>query len=931
LAWDNPFGAFPAKKDDKKDKKDEKPAKEEAHKRHGSLDSKQQRLGDWDNQHPRGDQPDSRPHTSHSHRKTNEPPRPNTSHGPRPPTAPIQGLEADDNMYLGRYGPNPVGPSTTVQPLRPEPHAAPQGLPMRTAPQRSFTQPVQSNTGPVGVNGYDYNRTAQNDKHAMVGLPPPNRHQGGNHQYENDLAYGAPLSKSQTYDHPRDPRDKHAMVGLPPPIRHANNHQYDHDPGYNSTITGSHNHGQSQDGPEMPNFDAMAPSVSETLTGPKAVEVPAYAKKSYQALTVDTKPSRPAPPRATDSPLADFSFDLPRSSSALPELDHHSPSSMRQQQYSAMGQHDSGGRDRRPSDRGQGSIADVPFDYNNPPLSPPVPPQTQRGYDSRVDPRAPSRNQNQTPSQFPPRGASRPDMEGSRRPSNQGSQQDSGYWAGGDQKSIRPGLEHDKSAGPSYLNGGGEYYQQNGYDQGYGEQYSRDAHDQRQDYSRDRFNQGNDRRSPPRQGYATSGHLQGLPQRPATSSSSQPPPMRSYGDRGSSDSFRPDMPPSMNGGMDRPPPVRPGLMNTQTPQQRGPSGPQIMQQQQQQPPMRPQQQPAPQHAPQPAPQSQRTSASSDEKPKVTVAELNQMREQFKERPNDFNLGLRFAKRLVEAAKVLSDENGRADPKQVARNRERYINDAHKIVKKMVSSGSTEAMFYMADCYGSGGLGLPIDPKEAFHLYQSAAKLNHPQSAYRVAVCCELGTDQGGGTRRDPMKAIQWYKRAAILGDTPAMYKMGMILLKGLLGQQRDPRQAVSWLKRAAERADKDNPHALHELGLLYESARPEDHILRDERYAFDLFHQAAELGYKYSQYRLGSVFEYGALGCPIDQRQSIQWYSKAASQGEHQSELALSGWYLTGATEPSGETLVQVNEQEAFLWARKAASSGLAKAEFAMG
>ena len=308
-----------------------------------------------------------------------------------------------------------------------------------------------------------------------------------------------------------------------------------------------------------------------------------------------------------------------------------------------------------------------------------------------------------------------------------------------------------------------------------------------------------------------------------------------------------------------------------------------------------------------------------------------MREQFKTSPNDFALGLRFAKRLVEAAKVLSSEDGRADPKQVTRNRERYINDAHKVVKKMVNAGSAEAMFYMADCYGQGSLGLPVDPKEAFHLYQSAAKLNHPQSAYRVAVCCELGTEDGGGTRRDPMKAIQWYKRAATLGDTPAMYKMGMILLKGLLGQQRDPRQAVSWLKRAAERADKDNPHALHELGLLYEAAKPEDHILRDERYAFDLFHHAAELGYKYSQFRLGSVYEYGALGCRMDQRLSIQWYSKAAQAGEHQSELALSGWYLTGATGPNGEVLVKQNDQEAFLWARKAASSGLAKAEFAMG
>lgn len=68
------------------------------------------------------------------------------------------------------------------------------------------------------------------------------------------------------------------------------------------------------------------------------------------------------------------------------------------------------------------------------------------------------------------------------------------------------------------------------------------------------------------------------------------------------------------------------------------------------------------------------------------------------------------------------------------------------------------------------------------------------------------------------------------------------------------------------------------------------------------------------------------MGCPVDPRQSIAWYSKAAVQEEHQSELALSGWYLTGS-----EGVLQQSDTEAYLWARKAAQSGLAKAEYAMG
>ncbi|KAL2158402.1 hypothetical protein VTH06DRAFT_4450 [Thermothelomyces fergusii] len=265
------------------------------------------------------------------------------------------------------------------------------------------------------------------------------------------------------------------------------------------------------------------------------------------------------------------------------------------------------------------------------------------------------------------------------------------------------------------------------------------------------------------------------------------------------------------------------------------------------------------------------------------------------------------------------------PSARARSRERYLVDAQKILRKLEKANNPDAMFFLADCLGRGLFGEP-DNAHAFSLYQSAAKLGHPAAAYRTAVCCEIGNDEGGGTRKDPLKAMQWYKRAATLGDTPAMYKMGMILLKGLLGQPRNPREAISWLKRAAERATPENPHALHELALLYESAEPNDVILRDEAYAFQLFKKAAELGYKFSQFRLGCAYEYGLLGCPIDPRLSIMWYSRAAVQEEHQSELALSGWYLTGS-----EGVLQQSDTEAYLWARKAAMAGLSKAEYAMG
>ncbi|KAJ3216324.1 hypothetical protein HDU67_009675 [Dinochytrium kinnereticum] len=293
---------------------------------------------------------------------------------------------------------------------------------------------------------------------------------------------------------------------------------------------------------------------------------------------------------------------------------------------------------------------------------------------------------------------------------------------------------------------------------------------------------------------------------------------------------------------------------------------------------------------------------------------------------DPQVHLEYGKFLIAAGDEALDSD--KDPKKAQKNQDLLHNEGLRWIKKLAGSGRyapPEALFMLAECHGTGALGVNIDHDRAFNLYLQAVKQNHPSATYRAAVCCELGI----GTRRDPARAIQYFRKAASFGDTSSMYKLGMILLGGLLGQQRNVREAVNWLKRAVDQADKNNPHALHELGLLYEEKSAADPdasvIIPDPAYSRDLFHKAAQFGYAPSQYRLGLSYEYGLLGMPVDPRRSIAWYTKAAEQGEPEAELALSGWYLTGA-----EGILRQNDTEAYLWARKAADKGLGKAEYAV-
>ena len=327
------------------------------------------------------------------------------------------------------------------------------------------------------------------------------------------------------------------------------------------------------------------------------------------------------------------------------------------------------------------------------------------------------------------------------------------------------------------------------------------------------------------------------------------------------------------------------------------------------------------------------------KPPYTKQYVDDYRKRMKDDP-DPEAQFAFAKYLIEAAKKIGDEIAVRDVKLGRRYRDNLLQESLRNIKKLAEGKEPypDAQFFLANLYGTGQLGLQVDHEKAYYLYLMASKLNHPAATYRSAVCNEIGA----GTKKDPQRAALFYRKAAALGDTAAMYKLSMILLGGLLNQQRNPREAIIWLNRAAAQADEDNPHALHELALLHERPNNGGVVAHDPNKARELLLEAAALGYAPSQFKLGAAHEFGNLGCPIDPRKSIAWYTRAAEKGDSEAELALSGWYLTGSGEFDGkgsllqadrltEGVLKQSDTEAYLWGRRAANKGLAKAEYAVG
>ena len=247
------------------------------------------------------------------------------------------------------------------------------------------------------------------------------------------------------------------------------------------------------------------------------------------------------------------------------------------------------------------------------------------------------------------------------------------------------------------------------------------------------------------------------------------------------------------------------------------------------------------------------------------------------------------------------------------SRKELLREARQILERIVNR-LPQAQYYLADAYASGLFNKGASENEkAFPLFIAASKHGHAESGYRAALCYEFGW----GCRKDPSKAVQFFRQAASKNHPGAMTRLGVACLRSDLGLKGQYREGIKWLKRATDIADEQYPSAPYELGRLHEQGYG-DEIFEDPTYAAQLYTQAAELGHTDAYFRMGEAYEHGVLNCPRDAALSVHFYTGAAQGGHPGAMMALCAWYLVGA-----EPVLEKNEDEAFLWAQKASETGM--------
>ena len=124
------------------------------------------------------------------------------------------------------------------------------------------------------------------------------------------------------------------------------------------------------------------------------------------------------------------------------------------------------------------------------------------------------------------------------------------------------------------------------------------------------------------------------------------------------------------------------------------------------------------------------------------------------------------------------------------------------------------------------------------------------------------------------------------GDANALNKLGTIA-----ELQNNYSLALDYYSKAASLGDTD---ALVHIGQMYESGSG---LKQDYPKALEYFTKSANLGNSYALYKIGSFYENGS-GIKQDYIKAMQYYQKAASLSDAHAMLAISNMYYLGKGVP---------------------------------
>ncbi|MBE6547439.1 MAG: SEL1-like repeat protein [Ruminococcaceae bacterium] len=205
--------------------------------------------------------------------------------------------------------------------------------------------------------------------------------------------------------------------------------------------------------------------------------------------------------------------------------------------------------------------------------------------------------------------------------------------------------------------------------------------------------------------------------------------------------------------------------------------------------------------------------------------------------------------------------------EVGQGIEQSFKGAFESYQRAASLGHTESMWHAAN-YLSDGVGTPRDYWAAYKWYSKAAEQGHADSFYQMAHF----SFKGIGTVKNYTKAFFCYNKAFELGASrmDCALRIGICLLRGL-GVKENRFKALEWFKRAAALGSSDAMFLCGE-SLFFGSGCQQNYFEAAKYYA-----SAINAGHTRAILSLAYCYESG-LGVPKNINKAYSLYIKATEQ-----------------------------------------------------
>ncbi|THH10395.1 hypothetical protein EW145_g1363 [Phellinidium pouzarii] len=125
--------------------------------------------------------------------------------------------------------------------------------------------------------------------------------------------------------------------------------------------------------------------------------------------------------------------------------------------------------------------------------------------------------------------------------------------------------------------------------------------------------------------------------------------------------------------------------------------------------------------------------------------------------------------------------------------------AAELLAQAAELGYAPSAYRLGECYEYGKMGCPQDPALSIHYYNIAAQQNHRDACFALTAWYLVGSP--GVLPQSDTEAFLWAMKAAEAGLTKAMYAVGYFLEVGI-GTQPNMNEALQWYRKAADLGDK---------------------------------------------------------------------------------------------------------------------------------